>query len=225
MTRKQGIIALIVAAVLAVGAGAAWYFLSDHDATQSAASQSSPDQAAAPAAKGPVPEPVVLVIDKTALLRASKAGQDITNQIRALADQAKGELDPQGRALQAEANTLKTQVGAMSPEQRQARVAAFEQKQQAFQQVANVKQQRIQMALAGANHEMEKAVGPILKQVMADRHANIVVDKQAVILATDSSFDITQEVVTKLDAVLPSVKVEMPPADAVAGGAPAGATP
>lgn len=226
MTRKQGIIALIVAVVLAVGAGAAWYFLSDHDTTQSASSsQSSTDQAAAPATKGPVPEPVVLVIDKTALLRTSKAGQDITRQVRALADQAKAELDPQGRTLQSEVAALKAQAASLTPEQRQARVTALEQKQQAFQQVAGVKQQRIQMALAAANHEMEKALGPILKQVMADHHGNIVVDKQVVILSTDSSFDVTQEVVQKLDAVLPAVKVEMPPADAVAGGAPGGAAP
>lgn len=225
MTRKQGIIALIVAVIVAAGAGAAWYFLSDHEATESASSQSPTDQTAAPAARGPVPEPVVLVLDKTALLRASKAGQDITRQIRALADQAKAELDPQGRALQSEVAALKAQAASLTPEQRQARVTALEQKQQAFQQVAGAKQQRIQMALAAANHEMEKALGPILKQVMADHHGNIVVDKQVVILATDSSFDVTQEVVQKLDAVLPSVKVEMPPADAVAGGAPGGATP
>ena len=225
MTRKQDIIALIVVAVLAVAGGAAWYFLSDHEGSDSASSQASSGQPAAPAAKGPVPEPVVLVIDKTALLRASKAGQDISNQIRALADQAKAEIDPSGRALQAEAASLKSQAASMTPEQRQSRVAAFEQKQAAFQQMAGVKQQRVQMALAAANHDMEKAVGPILKQVMADHHGNIVIDKQAVILATDSSFDITQEVVTRLDAVLPSVKVELPPADAVAGGAPAGATP
>ena len=222
MTRKQGIIALIVAVVLAAGGGAGWYFLAGHD---SAPSQASSEQPGASAAKGPVPDPVVLVIDKTAILRASKAGQDITNQIRAMADQAKAEIDPQGRALQAEAANLKAQAAGMTPEQRQARVAAFEQKQAAFQQVAGAKEERIKMALAGANHEMEKAVGPILKQVMADHHGNIVIDKQAVILATDNSFDITQDVVTRLDAVLSSVKVELPPADAVAGGAPAGATP
>lgn len=222
MTRKQGIIALVVVVLLAAAGGAAWYFLSDHESSESAPSQASSEQPAAPTPKGPVPEPVVLVIDKSAILRASKAGQDITNQIRAMADQAKSEIDPQGRALKSEIDAFKAQAGSMTPEQRQARTAALEARQRAFEQLAGTKQQRIQMALAGANHEMEKAIGPILKQVMADHHANLVVDKQAVILATDSSFDVTQEVVQKLDAVLPSVKVEMPPADAVAQP---GATP
>lgn len=215
MTRKQGIIALIVALVLAAGGGAAWYFLSDHAASPSA-SQTASEQPAAPAAKGPVPEPVVLVIDKGAILRASKAGQDITNQVRAIAEQAKTEIDPQGRALKSEIDAFKAQAAGMTPEQRQARTNALEAKQRAFEQMAGAKQQRIQMALAGANHEMEKAIGPILKQVMAEHHANLVVDKQIVLLATDSSFDVTKDVVEKLDAVLPSVKVNLPPADAVA---------
>ena len=68
------------------------------------------------------------------------------------------------------------------------------------------------MALANANHEMEKALGPILKQVMADHHANIVVDKQAVILATDNSFDVIAGSGAEAGCVLPSVKVELPPA-------------
>src|ERR1700761_3853527 len=117
MTRKQGIIALVVAAVLAIAGGGAWYFLSDHDSSDSAPTQATSDQpAAASAPKGPVPEPVVLVIDKSALLRNSKAGQDIPNQVRALAEQAKAEIDPSGRALQAEAAALKAQAAGMTPE-------------------------------------------------------------------------------------------------------------
>ena len=217
MTRKQGLIALIIVVVLAA-AGAGWYFFFNGDqdsaAPQTPAAQNQP----APAKSGPVPEPVVLVIDKTGILRMSKAGQEITRQVTVLADQARAEIDPSGRALKSEVDAFKAQAAGMTPEQRQARTNALEAKQQAFQQMAGVKQNRIQMALADANHQLEKAVGPILKQVMADHHANLIVDKQAVILATDSSFDVTAEVVQKLDATLPSVKVELPPADAVPQG-------
>lgn len=221
MTRKQGIIALVVVAVLAIAGGGAWYFLSDR---ASDSSTSGSEQAAAPEAKGPVSEPVVMVIDKAALLRGTKAGQDISQQVNTLAAQARSELDPANRALQAEAAALRAQVASMTPEQRQARVGAFEQKQAAFQQMAQVKQQQLQMALANANHEMEKALGPILKQVMAERHANIVLDKQVVVLATSNEFDATADVIHKLDEALPSVKVTLPSPQAAAQQ-PQGAAP
>jgi Skp family chaperone for outer membrane proteins len=223
MTAKQGIIIAAFVAVLAALGGSVWYFfLRDTDSAPAADSAQAPATPTAPVAHGPLPSPVVVVIDKAALLRGSKAGQDITNQIRAFAEQAKAQLDPQGRALQADAASLKSRAGGMTPEQRQAAVTAFEGRQAAFQRAANLQQGRIQMALANANHEMEKAVGPILKQVMAAHHANIVFDKQVVILSTDNNFDITPEVVQKLDGVLSSVKVELPPESAVpqqAGGA------
>jgi Skp family chaperone for outer membrane proteins len=226
MTPKQGTIIAAFVAILAAAGGAVWYFFfndSDSSSTTETAAQAPASAPAAPTAKGPLPTPVVLVIDKSAILRQSKAGQQIASQIRAFADQAKAELEPQGRALQAEATALKSQGASMTPEQRQARAAAFENKQAAFQRVAGIKQNRLQMALANANHEMEKTVGPILKQVMADRHANIVVDKQVVIFSTDNGFDVTAEVVQKLDAALPSVKVELPAENAVSPDA--GATP
>jgi Skp family chaperone for outer membrane proteins len=216
MTRKNAIIIAVFVAILAAAGGAVWYFFFNDSDSQDTAAPVQQAAAPAPAAShGPVPELVVVVIDKSALLRLSKAGQNITAQITAFADQAKAQLDPQGRALQAEAATLKAQAASMTPEQRQARVTAFESKQAAFQQQATLKQNRIRMALVSANHEMEKAAGPILKQVMADHHANLVVDKQVVLLATDSSFDVTQEVVQKLDAALPAVKVELPPENTV----------
>jgi hypothetical protein len=62
---------------------------------------------------------------------------------------------------------------------------------------------------------MERALEPILKQIMVDRKANMVVDKQAVVFATDTSFDISRDAVNRLDAVLPSVKVDLPPESAV----------
>jgi Skp family chaperone for outer membrane proteins len=158
---------------------------------------------------------VLLVIDRAAILQASKAGQDMGRQVQEYAQQARAELDPQGKALQAEEQSLKSQLASLSADARQSRVAAFEAKRDAFQRAATIKQNRIKLGLANAQHQMERALEPILKQIMIDRKANMIVDKQAVVFATDTSFDVSRDAVNRLDAVLPSVKVDLPPESAV----------
>jgi Skp family chaperone for outer membrane proteins len=56
---------------------------------------------------------------------------------------------------------------------------------------------------------MEQKLGPILQQLVKERGANMVLDKQAVVFATLSGFDITADAIKRLDQQLPSVKVNI----------------
>ena len=66
---------------------------------------------------------------------------------------------------------------------------------------------------------MEQALGPILQEVVKERGANLVLDKQAVVFANNGAFDITREVIAKLDQKMPTYKVSL--ASAPAPSAPA----
>jgi Skp family chaperone for outer membrane proteins len=55
---------------------------------------------------------------------------------------------------------------------------------------------------------MEKVLAPILAEVTKEHGVNLVLDKQAVLFATSSTFDITPEVIQKLNARLPAVKID-----------------
>lgn len=214
MSRKP--ILISVAAAVVIAAAAASYFLFFRD---TGAGGAPPEEAAsAPVASGPVPVASMLVLDKAVVLQRSMAGQDIGRQVQALAQQARAELDPQGKALQNESQALKAQLASLPADQRDQRIAAFEAKQAAFQQKAAAREAQIKGALANAQRQMEQKLGPILKQIMTERKANLIVDKQAVAFAVDPSFDISQDAVKRLDAALPSVKVELPPAQAPGQG-------
>ena len=65
-------------------------------------------------------------------------------------------------------------------------------------------------------HQLEVALEPILKQLMVERGANMVVDRSAVILST-VDIDVTPVAVQRLDKTLPHVKVELTPVPAGAG--------
>ncbi len=56
---------------------------------------------------------------------------------------------------------------------------------------------------------MEQQLVPILQQVVQERGANMVLDKQAVVTASAGGVDITKEVIDRLDAKMPTYKVNM----------------
>jgi Skp family chaperone for outer membrane proteins len=205
MSRKQIVIAALLAvAVIAGGVGAYFYF-GESDENPAPAGET-----AAPEAKGPVPDPVLLVVDKAAIVQTSKAGQDIGRQVQAYAQAARAQLDPQARALRADEAALKAQLGSLSVEERQRRVTALEAKERAFQQQAAQKDALVKQAVAQAQKQLSAKMGPILKQIMDERHANMILDKQAVMFGLDSSLDVSAEAVKRLDAAMPSLQVQLP---------------
>jgi Skp family chaperone for outer membrane proteins len=161
------------------------------------------------------PQPKIVVIDRAAIMQFSKVGQDIARQIQAAADQAKADLQGQGKALQADGRALQQQVAILAPDVKAKRLAAFQAREQALQGAAQRKDEQLKAAFAQARAAMETALGPILQQLVKERGANMVLDKQAVVFATASGFDITGEAINRLNQKLPSFKINLnapPPA-------------
>jgi len=161
------------------------------------------------------PQPKIVVLDRAAILQFSKVGQDIARQMQTYANQAKADLQAQGRALQNEGRQLQQQVAILAPDVKQKRLEAFQAKERSLQGAAQRKDEQLKAGFAQARATMETTLGPILQQLVKERGANLVLDKQAVVFANTSGFDITGEAINRLNQKLPSIKVDMnakPPA-------------
>jgi Skp family chaperone for outer membrane proteins len=166
------------------------------------------------------PQPKIVVLDRAAIMQFSKAGQDIAKQIQAYSTQAKAQFQGQGRSLDAEERSLQQQVAIMAPDLKAKKIAEFQAKQQSLQGQVAKKDEQMRYAFALARQQMEGKLGPILQGLIKARGANMVLDKQAVVFANQSGFDITGDAINQLNQQLPSLKVNFnvtPPA------APAGA--
>lgn len=173
----------------------------------------SPAFAQAPQ-QGGMPQPKILVLDQNALLQASKVGQDISRQVQAYGNQAKADLQGQAKSLQAQGAALQQQVAILAPDVKAQKIKDFENKQAALQGLAQKKEQQIQGGLIQARQAIAQVVGPILKQLMQERGANMILDKNAVLSATDNRFDITSVAIDRLNQKMSSYKVQLvaPPA-------------
>src|SRR5882757_985645 len=155
------------------------------------------------------PQPKIVVLDRAAILQFSKVGQDIAKQMQAYANQAKADLSAQGRSLQNEGRSLQQQVAILAPDVKEKRLEAFRAKEQALQGAAQRKDEQLKAGFAQARMTMEQAMGPILQQLVKERGANLVLDKQAVVFANATGFDITGDAINRLNQKMPGFKVNL----------------
>ena len=155
------------------------------------------------------PQAKIVVIDRAAIMQFSKVGQDIAKQMQTYANQAKNDLSAQGKALQAEGRNLQQQVAILAPDVKQKRLDAFRAKEEALQGAAQRKDEQLKAAFGQARAAMEQQLGPILQQLVKERGANLVLDKQAVVFANANGFDITADAINRLNQKLPAYKVNL----------------
>jgi len=161
------------------------------------------------AALSATPVPRILVIDRTQVLRQSKVGQDVVRQVNAYTDQAEKQLRGESDSIRREGEALKQQLAILAPDVKARKMKDFEARQRSLQEEAQKKQNLIQGGFIKARMTIESTLGPILQGIMVERNANLLLDKQSVLMGTDPSLDITQVAVQRLDQKLPSLHVEL----------------
>ena len=166
---------------------------------------------AAPPGPPATPMPKIVVLDQNQLMQFSKVGQDISRQIQAYGAQAKADLQGQAKALQAQGAALQQQVAILAPDVKAQKIKDFEAKQAGLQAQAQKRESLIQGGLFQARQAISQALEPILKQLMQQRGANMVLEKGAVMLTTDPNLDITPAAVAALNQKLPGYKVQLVP--------------
>lgn len=165
---------------------------------------------APPAKPAGTPNPKILVIDRAAILRGSVVGQNIMKQVQTLTASAENMLKGQDAALRQEGAALQQQLAILSASVKAAKIKAFQAKQAALQQSVQTQQGLIQGGVLKARQQVEQALGPILQGIMAERGANLLLDRNAVVLGT-VDVDVTGVAIARLNQKLPAVKVVLTP--------------
>lgn len=181
-------------------------------ATDAKAQAAAPAPAAAPAAekKGGLPPVVVALFDKESLFRESSVGKDLRKQLDDLRAKFQGDLSRRQEDLKKKEGDLRNRQAILSAEAFEAERKKFEEEVGGAQSQFEDRNREIQAAVARAEEEITKATTPILAEIMRQKGATLLLDK-ALVLISVNEFDITSEVIKKLDGALPKVKLELKP--------------
>lgn len=161
------------------------------------------------AAAQDVTEARIIVIDFQRVTTESLVGKDVAMQLesnRVKVESRAGELDQQ---LASEQDELGRQRNIIAPDAFEERVRSFNQRRQQAQAELQRLNQQHQRAAQQASLEIQRVLRPIVMDLMNEKGATIVLDKDLVYHSV-GGLDVTTEVIERLDNTLSSFQVSIP---------------
>ncbi|HEX8063501.1 MAG TPA: OmpH family outer membrane protein [Allosphingosinicella sp.] len=162
------------------------------------------------------PGAVIVVVDTDRVYRECTACKAAQTQLQGMVTSARTRATALGQPLQTEAQSIEQAGAALRNQSGAARAAAetalntrvqqFQQRQTTAQQEVARLEQNIQSTQQNVLRQINVKLNPVITQVMNARGANIALDTGAT-LARSATLDVTNDVLTALNAALPSVSV------------------
>jgi outer membrane protein len=187
---------------------------------------SAPPAPAQPASSAPAPMSLtVLVVDVQALLQNSKAAKMVRGQIEQKRNEYTKEISHQEEALRAERDAIQRQQASLSADALNQKGREFQQKVNDLERNVQGKRQALEKSNGEALSKIQEEMLKIITDIAKQRKANLVLQRSDIVLF-DQNFDVTDEVLEKLDEQMPTLTVNFvaptpPPPNPTASAAPA----
>jgi outer membrane protein len=169
----------------------------------------------------------VMVVDVQALLQNSKAAKMVRSQIEQKRGEYTKEISHQEESLRAERDALQRQQASLSPESLNQKGRDFQQKVNDLERNVQSKRQALEKSNGDTLQKIQEEMLKIIADIAKSRKANLVFQRTDLVLF-DQSFDVTDEVLQKLDEQMPTLTVNfvapVPPSASAASPAPAAQT-
>lgn len=183
--------------------------------------QQQPPPQPAPSAGGAGPM-LALVVDAQHVVNESKAGKSIRQQFDTQRQAFSKEVSAAEANLRSQQQEIERQRSILSPDAFSAKAREFDQKVADMRRGWEQKRETLQYSLNVSLAQIERNIIEIVSQIALERKANLVLQKQHVVLV-DKGYDITQETMERLDQKLPTLAFNLvqPPAQKPQPGATA----
>ncbi|MBC6980764.1 OmpH family outer membrane protein [Caulobacter sp. 17J80-11] len=171
-----------------------------------ASAQTAP--AAAPAVSGGPALPGVCVYSGIRTIATSAAGKAVETRMNQLEQAVEADLKSQATALDTEAKALQAQQATQANDPAfQQRVFSFNQKKAQFERKLQIRNKELEVTKAKAVERIAKEAQPLVQQAYTERNCSLMIDRSAV-LAGNAQMDVTDLVISKLNAKLPPFSFE-----------------
>jgi Skp family chaperone for outer membrane proteins len=166
--------------------------------------------AAPPAARGPIPAPLIGVVDMALIQEQASVMKSIKDQMQKEEQGLRADFTKRQNDLRSAEQELQQQRTLLSADAFAERRRGFEAQVAESERFMAARKRQLDTAFADGMRQVDGALNEILKQIAGERGLNIVIPRNAVMLA-DAGMDITDDVKRRLDTRLKSVAIKLPP--------------
>ncbi len=166
-------------------------------------------QPAQPTNPGPV-IPGVCTFNQGRAVGGSMVGQAVAARMQQLTDAVRAELQPEGAAIEGEANALQTGQASMPADQFQQRAVALQQRAGAYQQLAGQREAELQYTQGLQLQRIGETMDPILVQVYQERGCGLLLDRSTM-FGANPAMDITDRVIELVNQQLQTLSFDRSP--------------
>lgn len=163
----------------------------------------------APSSGIATPRPIIGVLDQQRVIAESTAARAVNVQKDKFQDVYQASTAEEEKRLRGLDEQLTAQRATLTPEAFSARMTDFQNQVNDFQKQVQNKRRNLERAYAQAMTEVQNAAVRVTDEVAAERGMNIVIYRSQVFLF-DPKMDVTDDVIARLNRVLPSVTMVDP---------------
>ena len=153
----------------------------------------------------------ILIIDQKRIMRDSEVGKHISRQLESIANTMESEIKATATPFESERTRLITELNSIGQEglktrpdlQKKAQDLAV--KGQKAKTEAAYKQRELQITEAKALQQVNNKLAEILKTIVAERNADVVLERSVVIYGDGA--DVTDTVISRLNSQMRTISV------------------
>ncbi len=155
------------------------------------------------------PQPVVIVVDTNRIMREAKAAVEIARQVEVLGARYGNDFNAAEARLRQEDQALTKQRGLLSKEAYKARVKELRDQLMELRSKAQRQRTLLDRARAEAVRKVQLRLQRVARELAGKLGANMVIQKAALVWADEEALEFTEDVLRRLNEVLPSVTIEV----------------
>lgn len=166
--------------------------------------------AAVPArAQAPVTSLTVAVVDLNYIAQNAAAAKAVRAQVDKEEAGYRTDFNKRNNELRSAYQELQGQMGLLGPDAQRDRRVAFEQRAADFEREVDFRKRDVQNRANNAMKKVEDALKSVLLDLAAERKLSLILHKEAAPFY-NSEMDLTDEAMKRLNAKLPTVKLDAP---------------
>jgi outer membrane protein len=195
-----------------IGAASAAILLAATSAQAAPKPVAAKPAASAPAAAAPAQPPLVsgppiagvCLYNRDLAVAASSAGKAAAARIQQLRAQVSAELQAEQQAIQTDAQALQAKRTTLTQEQLQAQAAPLQQRGEALERKAQLRQRELEATSQKALQRFDVAITPILRTLYQQHNCSLLL-RGDVVIAANPAMDLTDLAIQQVNTTLPTM--------------------